>query len=367
MSHSRYVRCSAALVVTLFANATLAAPGVESGLLGSGQRFGVDQDGNVVRLEAAVTRERVQPPPAPPAVAAGSVRYGVNQNGELRPVTATAALPPPSPLTPPHPRFVATVTARLKGVVVTVSRGGRSLVARLSPGAATASTSAGAAPAVAPPPSPVPAAAPPSPPHRTAPSPRPTAGSAGSRSVRATPAGSPLPGSRAPAPDPCRFTLKIDTRTVEAGALPVEEKLAREGVTVLTAKKERAPRTIHRLVIGTFATEAEARTCLRDVQPQVKQAYLMSHNGVHGVYCGSYYDLEKAQEKAREVTTAGITVTIRRDSVAALHTTILAGVYRSRDEADTTSRRLRGLGIPAAIVPGTESLAELTEKSDNRG
>ena len=52
-------------------------------------------------------------------------------------------------------------------------------------------------------------------------------------------------------------------------------------------------------------------------------------------------------------------LTILRDSVEVKRTTILAGSYISRDEARDISLRLRRLGIPAVIVPGTESLAEL--------
>jgi SPOR domain len=418
MSHRWYFRSSAALVITLFANVTLTVPGLEAaGLLGTEQRFGVDQDGNLVKiaLPARVAQE-IQPPSVVADASKGVVRYGVNQNGELRPLVESApvaqtamaqAVPPAAvhaasaPVTTLHPStkgavpVVAVATPRAKitlpqtitvpvkepGIVASIFTKLKSLCAGLNQrsllptssslvmatppqGAASKGVSTGTAiPASSPahtqtkfplPPRPVAMAAPrcerQKSAHVTVP-----ADVTGGRS-------SGMP-SKVAAP---RFSLKIDSLKVRTAAHPLNKKLAENGVSILESKEEQTALTVHRLVVGTFATQEEAQECLSSVKPKLKNAYIMSHNGKHGVYCGSFYKLQKAREKIAELRPAGVRLTILQDSVAVKQTTILAGSYISRDAAQDISMRLRRLGIPAAIVPGVEALTELriVEKKD---
>jgi cell division septation protein DedD len=146
---------------------------------------------------------------------------------------------------------------------------------------------------------------------------------------------------------------------VRRAAHPVKEKLVQNGIAIVDSRSEKSPTEVYRLVVGTFPSLDQARNCLQRVSPKLKQAYLMSHNGSHGVYCGSFYKEAKAREKLAQYQRSGVHLTLRRDNVSVTRTTILAGSYLSRDEARDISLRLRGLGIPAAIVSGAESLAEL--------
>jgi hypothetical protein len=139
----------------------------------------------------------------------------------------------------------------------------------------------------------------------------------------------------------------------------VTEKLAKNGVAIVDTRSDKTTVDVYRLVVGTFATLDAAQKCLQKVAPQLKHAYLISHNGVHGVYSGSWYKRATAQEHLDRYQVAGIPLTIRRDTVDVIRTTILAGSYTSRDAARDISLSLRRLGIPSTIVSGAESLALL--------
>ena len=106
MIRRRHLRSGAALVTVFFATTTVTVPALEAAGLPAGeQRYGIDQDGNVVAL-AAPAGDRVQNAPLPPAPPAGKGgRYGLNQNGELQPLPElTPAAPPPVPATQLLPR-----------------------------------------------------------------------------------------------------------------------------------------------------------------------------------------------------------------------------------------------------------------------
>ncbi len=394
MSHRWYFRSSAALVMTLFANAVVAVPGLEAaGLLSVEQRYGIDQDGNLVKPVVLPTAGQSVATPAAVRVAIkGSLRYGLDQNGELHqlaesapvaapvvahvtpsapsqrsamstvPIVATTAttLPSSSPkvaVSPPR-NAVTPVTALLRSPVpvqpqATVSGILSSLGTRLKSffGQATRNERTPVARVITPV---TPQQAPLPKGSRAVMPPVVVAAPLAKLRLPAKPAATMTPSAAAP-----RYSLKIDSLTVRSGARPVAKKLAENGVTILESRDEQSAQTVHRVVVGIYKTEEKAQKSLRGVQLKLKNAYIMSHKGSHGVYCGSFYRLEKAREKVAQLRTSGVKVTILRDSVEVKRTTILAGSYISRDEARDISLRLRRLGIPAAIVPNTESLAEL--------
>jgi hypothetical protein len=160
-----------------------------------------------------------------------------------------------------------------------------------------------------------------------------------------------------------RYSLSIDSLKIRSSARPIEKKLASSGVAILDTRTEPTSVEVHRLHVATYHTLDEARKRLREVQPKLKQAYIISHNGVHGIYCGSYFQVRKAVEKASQLQSAGVRLTIRRDNVTVNRTTIIAGSYLSRSAARDISLRLRQMGIPAAIIDSSENLAELRNKS----
>lgn len=394
MSHRWYFRSSAALVMTLFANAVVAVPGLEAaGLLSVEQRYGIDQDGNLVKPVVLPTAGQSVATPAAVRVAIkGSLRYGLDQNGELHqlaesapvaapvvahvtpsapsqrsamsavPIVATTAttLPSSSPkvaASPPR-NAVTPVTALLRSPVpvqpqATVSGILSSLGTRLKSffGQATRNERTPVARVIAPV---TPQQAPLPKGSRAVMPPVGVAAPLAKLRLPAKPAATMTPSAAAP-----RYSLKIDSLTVRSGARPVAKKLAENGVTILESRDDQSAQTVHRVVVGIYKTEEKAQKSLRGVQPKLKNAYIMSHKGSHGVYCGSFYRLEKAREKVAQLRTSGVKLTILRDSVEVKRTTILAGSYISRDEARDISLRLRRLGIPAVIVPGTENLAEL--------
>ncbi len=394
MSHRWYFRSSAALVMTLFANAVVAVPGLEAaGLLSVEQRYGIDQDGNLVKPVVLPTAGQSVATPAAVRVAIkGSLRYGLDQNGELHqlaesapvaapvvahvtpsapsqrsamsavPIVATTAttLPSSSPkvaASPPR-NAVTPVTALLRSPVpgppqATVSGILSSLGTRLKSffGQTTRNERTPVARVIAPV---TPQQAPLPKGSRAVMPPVVVAAPLAKLRLPAKPATTMTSSAAAP-----RYSLKIDSLTVRSGARPVAKKLAENGVTILESRDEQSAQTVHRVVVGIYKTEEKAQKLLRGVQPKLKNAYIMSHKGSHGVYCGSFYRLEKAREKVAQLRTSGVKLTILRDSVEVKRTTILAGSYISRDEARDISLRLRRLGIPAVIVPGTESLAEL--------
>ena len=394
MSHRWYFRSSAALVMTLFANAVVAVPGLEAaGLLSVEQRYGIDQDGNLVKPVVLPTAGQSVATPAAVRVAIkGSLRYGLDQNGELHqlaesapvaapvvahvtpsapsqrsamsavPIVATTAttLPSSSPkvaASPPR-NAVTPVTALLRSPVpvqpqATVSGILSSLGTRLKSffGQTNRNERTPVARVIAPV---TPQQAPLPKGTRAVMPPVVVAAPLAKLRLPAKPAATMTPSAAAP-----RYSLKIDSLTVRSGARPVAKKLAENGVTILESRDDQSAQTVHRVVVGIYKTEEKAQKSLRGVQPKLKNAYIMSHKGSHGVYCGSFYRLEKAREKVAQLRTSGVKLTILRDSVEVKRTTILAGSYISRDEARDISLRLRRLGIPAVIVPGTESLAEL--------
>lgn len=416
MSHRWYVRSGAAAAILFFAHATATVPALEAaGLVSGEQRYGIDQDGNVVVLTPRpAADEGAAPPLAVPLPVSRGVRYGLNQNGELQPLadvtpapapTAVAAAPTPEVLTQVAPRSVtppvvlappavtypavtagpapaaggqtghsasgiaALLTTKLSALVTAVSRGGRTLAARITPLPAPAATIRSAAPASRQAAAPAPVTVAKGAGHPGAPTPVPAQGPTSPRSTgippqkQATVAAvathqSRVPDPGSPASRPGRYSLKIDSLKVRSAVRPVVENLARHGIAVREERHETASMTVHRLVVGTFATQEEARECLRTVQPKLKKAYLMSHNGTHGVYCGSFFNLKKAEATVAGLKHAGVLLSIRRDSVAVRHTTLLAGSQLTRDDARDVSRRLRQMGIPAVIVSDRETLAE---------
>jgi hypothetical protein len=160
-----------------------------------------------------------------------------------------------------------------------------------------------------------------------------------------------------------RYSLVIDSLKIRSSVRPIEKKLAGSGIAILDTRTEPTSVKVHRLHVATYRTLDEARKRLREVQPKLRQAYIISHDGVHGVYCGSYFQMRKAVEKASQFQAAGVRSTIRHDTVTVNRTTIIAGSYLSRSAARDISLRLRQMGIPAAIVDSSESLAELRNKS----
>jgi hypothetical protein len=166
-----------------------------------------------------------------------------------------------------------------------------------------------------------------------------------------------------PSPPSHRYSLAIDSLKIRSSVRPIEKKLAGSGIAILDTRTKPTSVKIHRLHVATYRTLDEARKRLREVQPKLRQAYIISHDGVHGVYCGSYFQVRKAMEKASQFQAAGVRSTIRHDTVTVNRTTIIAGSYLSRSDAWDVSLRLRQMGIPAAIVDSSESLAELRNKS----
>ena len=376
MSHRWYVRSGAALMIALFANSTLIIPGSDAATpAGSEQRYGIDQDGNAVLLvTSGTTVPAVAPSPSP-----RGERYGVNQNGErvaIAEVPTAVILPVTAAATPPDPALKSGQPAAVAQTPASAPTLLRRLLASLGRGESTLMAGVRRAPA----------------PHRA---PAPTravitttaavaahpgekvttqsailhvrkelpkvvahaAAPAVTSAVR-NPVAPPRVATRSSSPS-SRYSLKIDSLKIRSSARPVAEKLARNGVAIMDTRNERSPQIVHRLVVGTFDTEEKAKNRLRAVRPLVKNAYIMGRNGRHGVYCGSYYKLQKAREKVAELRRSGIRVAILHDSVEIRHTTILAGSFISRDAARDISLRLRRMGIPAAIVPERETLSEL--------
>ena len=399
-----YVRGGALL---LFATATLIVSGLDAAALLNGElRYGVDQDGNTVLLTSPAPVAPVVPvAPAPPALmptqhprnaANLPESFGVDQNGSLTklavetPATvpnmttttdtsatpqplSPAAIPAASPaapaqVTPASSAPVnsiasvarpATKSSLWNSIMATVSRGRRYLLARTGvtpaspqPKAHTAKNQLVTPPAAA---------------HIAA---APATVSA-TASVR-IPVTAPVPAPQkvatpAPTTSSPRYCLKIDSLSVLSAARPVEEKLASNGVTILDSRKEMSTQVVHRLVLGTFATREKAQACLRGVQPVVKNAYIMNGNGRYGVYCGSFYKLQTARDKAAALKQAGVRPKVQRESVAVSRTIILAGSYDSRDAAHDMSARLLKMGIPAAIVSGTETISALRNQNPTHG
>jgi hypothetical protein len=357
----------AILVITLFSQATLVVPGLEAaGVVGNSPRFGVDQDGNLVQLSvptpaidsASRTAPTVNTAPSPRAI-----KYVMDQNGGIREVTHTAmaatpsadrqpapletahvAVPAPVPpvrnSSPPVKPMIAPVT-EIARTATPPSSGAQAVSKAPSPGFLSGITSRikiflagaprGASPALA----------------TVTPLRKPAVPSANISSSPTTP----------------RYSLAIDSLKIRSSVRPIEKKLAGSGVAILDTRTEPTSVEIHRLHFATYHSLDEARKRLREVQPKLKQAYIISHNGVHGIYCGSYYQVRKAVEKASQLQSAGVRLTIRHDNVTVNRTTIIAGSYLSRSAARDISLRLRRMGIPATIVDSSETLAELRNKS----
>ena len=361
MRHSWYCRSVSALLLGFFSTSALAVPVMESGGIHvAGERYGIDQDGNLVRLLpspiASVGRSasRLSLPPQ-----GASVRYGLDQNGvcqallpESAPTTPVAAVAPLETASLPKtaaatPAVAANPQTLIKGEPTVplrqssptgVERGRiltllsatlrrcRSLLAGFGPVPVTGHpTVSGRMACVVVPPAP-----------------------------RAT---VPLRQGLATPPPP-RYSLLIDSLAVKKKARPLAKKLAHQGVAVVDSRSEKTTVTIYRLVVGTFPTREKAQECLTRVAPRLKGAYLISSNGVHGVYCGSWYRRAMAEEQLARFRGGGRRLTIRHESVAITHTTILAGSYCSREAARDVSLRLRLMGIPAVVVVDTDSLAQ---------
>ena len=367
-------------MIAFFANAALVVPGLDAASLpGSEQRYGIDQDGNAVLLVATgVTVPVVAPPPS-----FRGERYGINQNGERvaladvpaavnSTVVAATAAPVELALKTEQPSAAAQTPASsptlLRRFLAAVGRGERVLLTGFgfvpaphgAPAPATSAVikSASTAAVMARPGEKVTTQGAILPArkelHKMAAHAAVSAVTSGDR-----PSGVSPRVATGPSYPSSRYSLKIDSFKIRSSVRPVEEKLARNGVAIMDSRNERTSQIVHRLVVGTFATEEQAKNRLRAVTPVVKNAYIMGRNGSHGVYCGSYYKLQKAREKVAELKRSGIRVAILHDSVEIRRTTILAGSFISRDAARDISLRLRRMGIPAAIVPERETLSEL--------
>ena len=423
MRHSWHIRSTTILVSALFAQATLVVPGLEAaGLMGAGQRFGVDQDGNVVQLTVQAPVAEPSPRTAPTAGVSAplpTIRYVMDENGAIREsaraavteVTApvvpavaleTAPVAQPAPIVVAHtapapvvasiatpaaalpaskptsPGILTTIATRVKSYFTGASRGAATAVANAAlPPVAVTTNSIRVLPAV----TVAPVGAPQQSalaanlkvdrhpkakvlhasrkPERlqTASKPRAAAVShvASSTPAKAKVARSPLPASTASP----RYSLAIDSLKVRSAGRPVAKKLASSGIEILDTKTAPTSVEVHRLVVAMLPTLDAARKRLREVQPKLVNGYIISQNGVHGVYCGSYFQVRKAAERATQLRSAGVKVTIRRETVTVKRTTIIAGAYLSRSAARDISIRLRQMGIPATIVENSETLAEL--------
>lgn len=391
MRHSWHIRSTAILVMALFAQATLVVPGLEAaGLMGAGQRFGVDQDGNVVQLSAPAPVVDPSPRTIPlanvPAPPLPTIRYVMDQNGAIReaaradvtavpvpatpavaletapaaqPASAAVAHAAPAPAVAPAIAQPASKTTS-PGIFTAIATRVKSFLAGATRGSSTAVATAGPPP-VAPKAASirVPTAVTLNPERRSPILPKPgTVAVSHVAPLAPTHAKVVRSGSPASTAGP-HYSLEIDSLKVPASARPVEKKLENSGIAILDTKTAPASVGIHRLVIATFPTLEKARKRLHEVQRKLPKAYIISQNGVHGVYCGSYYQVRKAAAKATQLRTAGVRFTIRRETVTVNRTTIIAGVYLSRSAARDISLRLRQMGIPATIVESSETMAEL--------
>ena len=304
---------------------SIVSPSYAADLSMGEQRYGIDQDGNAVKLSPPPGKGADLPAHVPPE----SSRLGGNRKGGSPPL--------PSPASPVVP------VARVAPLTVVRSpekkKGGEGIPAgkgdSLSPMVHSLS------------------------PMKISIPPRPVVGGglqgalpkrSGTVVVGRSPGVTPREAVRQAALP--RYFLKIDSLNLLTGTRPVEEQLRRNGIAILDAKTERTIRVVHRLVVGTFDSREKAQECLRTVQPKLKSAYVMSNNGRHGVYCGSFYKLQKARDKAAQLKPCGVHMTIQHEEVEISHTITKAGPYAGPDAARDASLRLLRLGIPAAIISG---------------
>ena len=171
-------------------------------------------------------------------------------------------------------------------------------------------------------------------------------------------AGKPAQSKQA---EPVRKTVVAHKKngpwTVVAGLYVVEETLAADlpkvkkaGLTPLMTSGPKRPVTMHRLFYNEYTDKEQARQAVEMLRSKAGDGFSIQRGAKHEVYAGSYAVQSGAQSEQQRLAATGINVTIRKSQVALSSRKLTAGTFTDRKAADEALKKLKAVGISAAVV-----------------
>lgn len=145
--------------------------------------------------------------------------------------------------------------------------------------------------------------------------------------------------------------------SVLVGQYAIEEALSADmgrvrkaGLEPVVAAGPRKKSTMNRLLLGEFASRADAQIELTRLKRITSDAFVIEQSGKHAVYAGSYLlDARASSEKGR-LTAAGFSVINKRAEVAIPTQNLTVGPFTEKKAADAALGKLNANGVKASLI-----------------
>jgi hypothetical protein len=163
------------------------------------------------------------------------------------------------------------------------------------------------------------------------------------------------------------FLVKVSAGNNPSTNRLLERDLKKLGVSSIKSRIEREDKPVHRLLYARHQDRSRAYLDVKILHSSGQNAYIISKNGDHSVYCGSFYLEERAEAEQKEIADKGIRVTIAKASVLVTNKFYMAGGFRSRGAADKLAGMLQQRGMSTTVVTAEPYLAQKSKTDDIRG
>jgi len=154
------------------------------------------------------------------------------------------------------------------------------------------------------------------------------------------------------APETASYTLKIG-KFLESEVTSVKKKIEQSGLTPIVRNGVKQERVVFRLVVGVYKGYSAARKALESLEKiHISCFILKTSAGSYDVYAGSFFTLEGAETEQKRLAARGLSLSVKKVSVALPAFLVTAGTFSSRQAAMEGAEKLRQQGLKAEILQG---------------
>ncbi len=163
------------------------------------------------------------------------------------------------------------------------------------------------------------------------------------------------------------FIVKVSAGDKPATTIPLRHELEKLGASVVQSRVEREAKQVYRLLYSRCQERSQANLAVAKLHALGQKAYIISDKNGNKVYCGSYFQEEKAKGGKKYIASKGIRLTITKDFIVVKNNYYLASGFTSREAALKLSGSLRQHGIRSTVLSTEQDYAQRSITSGIKG